>query len=269
MSMNRMKAKGRREGGNFARLPYTLMDHLNYINLSPQGRMLLLDLMRQLRYGKGGVINNGDLCATFSMMKGRGWKSKDTLHTATLELLHYGFIVISRQGERLRNDKPTLYALTFIGVNECGGKLGIPSSQAPLGCWRQEREKYKKASTQKRYNRAAKKTAGATDEKNAGTESGASRYGIRGDKSKYEQKNAPTGTESGATQANSATSPVRNPGNFLESAIGSLSSPSSKPNTNKEKRIGNTRAVTNVSTAIDIDKEPSNNPEATPIKMKL
>ena len=173
MSRSRIKAKGRREKGQFIALPTAVMDHPNFINLSAQGRSLLLDLMRQLRFEKGGgTKNNGDLCATFSLMKQRGWKSKDTLYSAVKELLHYGFIVVSRQGERLRNDKPTLYALTFLGVDDCGGKLDIPPSPAPSGRWKQDAEKYRKVNTVKRQKRAAKNML-VRNPPCTGTESGA------------------------------------------------------------------------------------------------
>ncbi len=57
---------------------------------------------------KGG--NNGNLCATWSYLRTeRGWKSKETLALALDELLHYGWLVVTRPGEAL-NKIPTLYA---------------------------------------------------------------------------------------------------------------------------------------------------------------
>jgi hypothetical protein len=96
--------------------------------LSSHAIKLLNDLGLQYN-GK----NNGDLCATWSIMEMRGWKSSSTLYKAINELLGHGFICKSRQGGR---HKPTLYALTWNNINECKGKLDISPTDGPLGTWR-------------------------------------------------------------------------------------------------------------------------------------
>ncbi|WP_303900773.1 hypothetical protein [Thiohalomonas denitrificans] len=89
---------------------------------------LLVDLGAQYR-----GTNNGDLTAAFSIMERRGWKSKSSLQNALVELLETGWIIKTRQGGR---NFPSLYALTFLPIDECGGKLDRPSTNAPLGWWK-------------------------------------------------------------------------------------------------------------------------------------
>ena len=135
MALTRSKAKGRREGGAFVPLPTSVLNHPNIIRLTPYANKLLTDLLSQLRFGKGGPINNGDLCPTWSLMKDRDWKSEETLNNAKKELLHYGIISLTRQGEKLRKDKPNLYCITWWAINDCRGKLDVPESNAPPGDW--------------------------------------------------------------------------------------------------------------------------------------
>ena len=90
---------------------------VNYRMLSVHAVKLLCDLGSQF---KGG--NNGDLCATWSLMQVRGWKLRDTLGEALAELLHYGKIEQTRQGVLHRC---SLYALTWHVIDECKGKLDV------------------------------------------------------------------------------------------------------------------------------------------------
>jgi hypothetical protein len=78
--------------------------------LSAQAVKLLIDLLGQYR-----LNNNGDLCATWTVMKRRGWRSRDTLRRALRELLDGGWIVLTRQGGL---HAPSLYAVTFYDLDE-------------------------------------------------------------------------------------------------------------------------------------------------------
>ena len=118
----------RREPGGFAALPHCLLESPVYINLSSHAIRLLNDLLAQF---KGS--NNGDLCLAWTIMKKRGWKSRDTLNKARKELLDVEIILISRHGDRRR---PTLFALTFFAIDECKGKLDIKETKVPLSTWR-------------------------------------------------------------------------------------------------------------------------------------
>jgi hypothetical protein len=70
-------AAERRERGGFAALPHCLLESQVFVDLSARAVKLLVDLLAQF---KG--FNNGDLCMAWSVMKERGWKSRDTLNKA-------------------------------------------------------------------------------------------------------------------------------------------------------------------------------------------
>ncbi len=125
------KNKGRREGGQFFALPHRVMDSANYCRLSAKAVKLLNDLGFQYN-----GINNGNLCATFLVMKPRGWPSKSTLEEAIAELLHYGMIMLTRQGGR---HKANLYGLTWCAVDDCNGKLDVSETPTSPGQWKDEK----------------------------------------------------------------------------------------------------------------------------------
>lgn len=127
MARTRFKAKGRRESGTFIALPHVVINSHNWLKLSPHAVKLFIDLYAQF---KG--TNNGDLCAAWSMMKPRGWKSKATLTKALTELQHYGMITLTRQGGR---KIPNLYGVTFQSIDECKGKLDVRAAP-PSSEWR-------------------------------------------------------------------------------------------------------------------------------------
>lgn len=127
MARTRLKSRGRRSDGSFIALPHAVINSHNWLMLSPYAVKLLIDLFTQYK-GK----NNGDLCAAWSMMKPRGWKSKATLTKALMELQHYGMIILTRQGGR---KKPNLYGVTFRSIDECNRKLEVRPGP-PLGNWR-------------------------------------------------------------------------------------------------------------------------------------
>ena len=100
-----------------------------FIRLGSQAVKLLIDLVAQYRGN-----NNGDLTIAWKVMNKRGWRSRDTLEKARKELLAGNWIEITRQGGR---HCPTLYALTFYAIDECGGKLDVRSTTSPKSTWRQ------------------------------------------------------------------------------------------------------------------------------------
>ena len=104
------------------------MEHENYIRLSSHAKVLLWEFC--LRYNG---YNNGDLCAAFSVLKKRGWRSKGTLSRALKELQEYGWIRVTRVGGKHRC---ALYALTFQAIDECKGKLDVASTTVASGDWK-------------------------------------------------------------------------------------------------------------------------------------
>ena len=126
--VSRANAKNRREKGRFISVPCAVLESKHYLGLSPLAKVLLQDLHIQFRGN-----NNGDLCAAWSIMKARSWKSKASLSKAKQELLRTGFIRITRMGDRRRAH---LYAITFLAIDECQGKLDCASTTTPPGDWK-------------------------------------------------------------------------------------------------------------------------------------
>ena len=129
---NRQREKDsarKRESGGYVAFPHILLRSETLKRLSAIALKLLVDLLAQY---KGN--NNGDLCAAWTLMEKRGWKSRDTLGKAIRELKVAKLIEVSRQGGR---HAATLYALTFFAVDECHGKLDIEPTHAPKSLWRE------------------------------------------------------------------------------------------------------------------------------------
>ncbi len=112
----------------FIMLEKMILNSPAYIHLSPYAKVLLIDLFIQYN-GK----NNGDFSAAFSDLSKRGWKSNDTLPKKIKELLDSGLIIKTRQGWK---NKPCLYAVTWLGIDECNGKLDISSNPQPYHLWK-------------------------------------------------------------------------------------------------------------------------------------
>ncbi len=129
MARTRFKIVGRADSGSHFGLPHAVLNSPNYKLLSAHAVKLLCDLGAQF---KG--YNNGDQCATWSLMHARGWRSRDTLGKALAELLHYGMIEQTRQGGLHRC---SLYALTWHAIDECKGKLDCAATRVASGKWRQ------------------------------------------------------------------------------------------------------------------------------------
>lgn len=128
MARTRQKTKGRKDSAPFLRLPKHILESEEYAQLSSIAVKLLVDLGSQFRGS-----NNGDLCAAWGWMKKRGWKSRDTLNRAQTELESSGWIIRTRQGGR---HKANLFALTWLGIDECDGKLDVPPTTVPSNRWR-------------------------------------------------------------------------------------------------------------------------------------
>jgi hypothetical protein len=125
------EAKAKRERGGFVALPNAVIRSESWALLSCHAVKLLIDLLAQY---KGD--NNGDLCMAWSMMSKRGWHSKVTLYKARNELLESGWIIVTRQGGK---HAPSLYGITFYGIDYCHGKLDVSGSLVPSGLWRKNK----------------------------------------------------------------------------------------------------------------------------------
>jgi len=150
MAKDYEKSKGRATYTSFFGLPKEVMAHKNFIRLTPSAVKLVNDLGYQYN-GK----NNGDLCAAFSVMKERGWRSKDTLWRAIDCALHYRVIMVTRQGGK---HKATLYALTWKSIDECKGKIEVAETRTAPGIWKEQRDKWKPKSSKTKTNPVVQKS---------------------------------------------------------------------------------------------------------------
>jgi hypothetical protein len=114
-------AADKRDRGQFFAIPHSVLNGAAYLSVSSHARMLLFDLIAQY---KGD--NNGDFCAAFSVMKLRGWRSTHTLLNAKRELLDVGLIEETRKGAR--PNLASLYAVTWLALDDCKGKLDITTA---------------------------------------------------------------------------------------------------------------------------------------------
>ena len=109
----------------FLHLHRTMIETQDFISLKGNSIKLLIDLGYQYN-----GYNNGDLCASLSVMRKRGWNSNQQLAKALKELLERNLIVQTKQGGL--NLGPNLYAITWQPIDECGGKLDAnPTTVAP------------------------------------------------------------------------------------------------------------------------------------------
>ena len=109
----------------FLHLHRSLLECQDFISLKGNSIKLLIDLGYQYN-----GYNNGDLCASLSVMRKRGWNSNQQLAKALKELLERNLIAQTKQGGL--NLGPNLYAITWQPINECNGKLDAnPTTVAP------------------------------------------------------------------------------------------------------------------------------------------
>ena len=108
------------------------------MHMSAYAKALLFDLCSQLHMGKGGIVNNGDLCLSKTTMEKYGWKSCATLHKTIRELEHYGMITLTRRSKTRNSGDPNLYSVDFLPINECRAELDVPAADKPNEGWKSE-----------------------------------------------------------------------------------------------------------------------------------
>jgi len=120
-------------GGRALALPYLILIHPAFDNLTPKAIAVLVKLAR---YYNGR--NNGDLSCTATMMaKGRPMDAK-TLASALQELLEAKLIVRTREYRKGREKgmaRCALYAVTWAAIDECPGK-DLEVKPGPPTFWR-------------------------------------------------------------------------------------------------------------------------------------
>jgi hypothetical protein len=85
-------------------MPHAVQDSSNWRACGGSAIKLLCDMARQYRGS-----NNGDLCASMSILKPMGWTRPETINFALRKQRHYRLLVLTRQGDL---HAASLYALT-------------------------------------------------------------------------------------------------------------------------------------------------------------
>lgn len=133
----RSKHKGR--GPHFTAIPKVVIQTEDYSSLTASALKLLWALAYQFN-GK----NNGDLTAALSVVKRFGFNSRsnDTLNNAKEQLINHRLIMETRAGT-FTNRLCSLYALTWLPIDECQGKLTIKATSKPPRDFGQRVDNYK------------------------------------------------------------------------------------------------------------------------------
>lgn len=129
-----MNSKGRRSRPSGVWMQHRVLESTNFITLTPKAVKLLMQVAAEY---KGS--NNGDFCVTWKLMEPKGWSSKSQLAEAREELLHYGFLELTRQGGR---HKASLYAVTWESIDRCKGKLDVPATKVASNLWQKQYPPY-------------------------------------------------------------------------------------------------------------------------------
>ncbi len=121
-------------GDGVAVIPRAVIRSERYRNLNFAAKSLLVEIAVQYT-----GYNNGDLCATRSLLKDFGFNSQDTLTRALKELEKNELIEKTRIGGKnyfTGANEPNLYALTWQPIDKCldqhgGNKLDTPFTIKP------------------------------------------------------------------------------------------------------------------------------------------
>jgi hypothetical protein len=119
-----MKRQSEKRADSWYQIPRKVHRCADFRHLSSHAKVLLISLTYQF-YGN----NNGDLTAAWSVMrKDHGFKSPNTLDRARKSLLDAHLITQTRQGGL---GKCSLYAITWLKINPCDGKLDTQPTALP------------------------------------------------------------------------------------------------------------------------------------------
>jgi hypothetical protein len=133
----RQKLKGRRTSPSFSAKPHHIF-RANCKNGTPSPASVLSHMAAHLLdnlTAQFNGTNNGDLSAAPKIMKLYGWNSQGSIHKALAELLALGFIEQTRQGGR---NQCSLYAVTWLAIDDCKGKLDVSPTNVASNLWKPE-----------------------------------------------------------------------------------------------------------------------------------
>jgi len=122
----------RRSKERFVKIPHNILLSDSYISLSPSAKVLLTELIFQYN-GR----NNGDLSVEESKIKARNAGTKNTITKAVRELIASGLVLKTRDGQFCNpGRKCSLYALAWLRIDDCSGKLDIKATFRPYKIFR-------------------------------------------------------------------------------------------------------------------------------------
>ncbi len=140
MAKSYTQKKGRGATPRFAGIPHHVLKSDRGKSLTGLEMRLLVHLLLQ-----SNGSNNGNLSPTYSLMKMLGWKSTGSLDRAKRGLEHKGFIIVTRQGHKIRGDC-TLVAITWHGIDDALRREyddHIKVSPVPLNYFKLPKEQWK------------------------------------------------------------------------------------------------------------------------------
>ena len=124
-------AKRQKLGYSFVPFPRFVLEHPSFHRLSGNAVKLLCTML-EMYSGR----NNGDLAATFKVMRSHGWTSAYTLSNALHELLDAEFLIMTRQGQI---NRCALFAIAFYDIDEIRGKGVEIAAQVKSSAWMNDR----------------------------------------------------------------------------------------------------------------------------------
>lgn len=133
----RQKIKGRRTSHSFSAKPHHIF-RADCKNGTPSPASILSHMAAHLLDNLTAQFNgsnNGDLSAAPKIMNLYGWNSQGSIHKALAELLALGFIEQTRQGGR---NQCSLYAVTWLAIDDCKGKLDVNPTKVASNLWKPE-----------------------------------------------------------------------------------------------------------------------------------
>jgi len=140
MASSYRKSKGRKaKPARYVSIPIHVLESDAGLSLTGIEMRLLVHLLLQYN-GK----NNGNMSPTYTLLKEMGWLSKGTLYKARQGLEHKGFIVVTKQGRKIRGDC-TLIAITWAAIDDCRRweyEDEIKVSNTPLNYFQYPKEKW-------------------------------------------------------------------------------------------------------------------------------
>lgn len=122
-SRRKKKSDWHRHLGKYIAIPHEVLKSYRYRTLSTRAQALLPLLLLQLN-----GFNNGDICAAQTILEPFGW-TNSTRKRALKELEENELLVCTRHGYKGR---ASLYAVTWLPINEFEGKLELSATSKPL-----------------------------------------------------------------------------------------------------------------------------------------